>query len=105
MNRFFPGNRLYRAKMTPSRKAPRTLLDNSMLLLCSSMLTGNHNADQLPVILLGGGGGRIRRRVWIMRTNRTPDVPSVFVYDGQMDVRQPKFGDATKPLLRSSPPK
>ena len=31
----------------------RTALDNSMLMLCSSMLTGHHDATQLPVVMLG----------------------------------------------------
>ena len=31
-----------------------------MLLYCSSMLNGNHDANQLPVVLLGGAGGRIK---------------------------------------------
>jgi hypothetical protein len=31
-----------------------------MILYCSSMMTGNHNNDQLPVVLLGRGGGQIR---------------------------------------------
>ncbi len=38
----------------------RTALDNSMLLYCSSMLTGGHDATKLPVLLVGGGGGKIQ---------------------------------------------
>jgi hypothetical protein len=31
-----------------------------MVLYLSSMMTGGHDNKQLPVVLLGGGGGRIR---------------------------------------------
>jgi len=36
-----------------------TSLNNSILMLCSSMLTGGHNANQLPVVIGGGGGGQL----------------------------------------------
>ena len=38
----------------------RTLLDNSRILVLSSMVTGNHDTDQLPVVPLGGGGGQLQ---------------------------------------------
>src|SRR3954465_1796814 len=58
VNRFFVEQLAYIArKLDAIQEGPRTLLDNSMLLFCSSMMSGNHNADQLPVIMLGGGGG------------------------------------------------
>src|SRR5207244_3530617 len=47
-------------KLDAIREGERTLLDNTMLLFCSSMLTGNHDANQLPVEVLGGAGGRIK---------------------------------------------
>src|SRR5262252_1581556 len=47
-------------RLAAIQEGPRTLLDNSMLLYCSSMMTGSHNNDELPVVLLGGGGGRIQ---------------------------------------------
>ena len=42
------------------QEGERTLLDNSMILYLSSMMTGNHNNDQLPVVMLGRGGGQIK---------------------------------------------
>jgi hypothetical protein len=61
VNTFFLEQLAYIAhKLDAIQEGPRTLLDNSMLLFCSSMMTGaNHNNDQLPVVVLGGGGGRI----------------------------------------------
>ena len=61
VNQFFTKQVAYIAgKMDAVQEGERTLLDNSMLLFCSSMMTGNHNNDQLPVILLGRGGGQIK---------------------------------------------
>jgi hypothetical protein len=31
-----------------------------MLMYCSSMMTGGHDATQLPVVLLGGAGGQLQ---------------------------------------------
>ena len=47
-------------KLDAVQEGERTALDNSMLMICSSMLTGRHNAKQLPVVLLGGAGGQLR---------------------------------------------
>ena len=41
------------------QEGERTALDNSAILFCSSMMTGHHDASQLPVVLVGGGSGRI----------------------------------------------
>jgi hypothetical protein len=61
VNQFFVEQLAYIArKLDAIQEGERTALDNSMLLFCSSMLTGSHDATQLPVVLLGGGGGRIR---------------------------------------------
>src|SRR5881296_1774221 len=61
VNQFFLEQVAYIARKLDSiQEGPRTLLDNSMMLFCSSMLTGNHKADQLPVILLGRAGGRLQ---------------------------------------------
>src|SRR5882724_1561318 len=47
-------------KLDGIREGERTALDNSMILYCSSMLTGSHDATQLPVVMLGGAGGRLQ---------------------------------------------
>jgi len=101
VNRFFLDQVAYIArKLDAIQEGPRTLLDNSMLLFCSSMMTGNHNADQLPVILLGGAGGRIKGGRIIDYTGK-PERQMCRLYLSMMDkmnVRLPKFGDATVPL-------
>jgi hypothetical protein len=101
VNRFFLEQVAYIArKLDAVQEGPRTLLDNSMLLFCSSMLTGNHNADKLPVIVLGGAGGRLRGGR-VLDYSDKPDRQMCRLYLSmldKMDVRPGKFGDATVPL-------
>ncbi len=48
-------------KMKETNEGERTLLDNSMILFCSSLFDGNaHDSRQLPILLAGGGGGSLR---------------------------------------------
>ena len=62
VNQFFLEQVAYIAKRMDSiQEGERTLLDNSMLMLCSSMMSGQHNANELPVVMLGNAGGRIQR--------------------------------------------
>jgi hypothetical protein len=101
VNQFFTQQVAYIAsKMDAIQEGPRTLLDNSMVLFCSSMLTGNHEARQLPVVMLGGGGGRIQGGRILDYTGK-PDRQMCRLYLSmmdKMDVRLPSFGDATRPL-------
>ncbi len=60
VNQFFLQQLAYIAgKLQAIQEGERTLLDNSQLLYCSSMLTGSHDASKLPVVLVGGGGGKL----------------------------------------------
>jgi hypothetical protein len=86
--------------MDAIQEGPRTLLDNSMLLYCSSMMTGNHNNDQLPILVLGSGGGRIASGRILDYTGK-PDRQMCRLHLSLMDkagLRVPQFGDATKAL-------
>jgi len=48
-------------KMQETNEGERTLLENSMVMFCSSLYDGNaHDSRKLPVLLAGGGGGTIR---------------------------------------------
>src|SRR4029434_7124621 len=101
VNQFFLEPLAYIARKLDSiQEGPRTLLDNSMLLFCSSMLTGSHDATQLPVVLLGGAGGRIQGGR-VLDYKEKPERQMCRLYLAMMDkmnVRLPKFGDATKGL-------
>jgi len=102
VNQFFLEQMAYIArKMDSIQEGERTLLDNSMLMLCSSMLHGNHDANQLPVVMLGGGGGRIqggRNLDYLGKPDRQMCRLYLSMMD-KMDVRLGKFGDAKEPLL------
>ena len=101
VNQFFLEQVAYIArKLDAIQEGNRTLLDNTMLMYCSSMMTGNHNNDQLPVVLLGGAGGRIKGGR-ILDYKEKPERQMCRLYLSMMDkmnVRLPKFGDATKAL-------
>ena len=101
VNQFFLEQVAYIArKLDAIQEGPRSLLDNTMLMYCSSMLTGNHIATQLPVVILGGGGGRIKGGKVIDYTGKS-ERQMCRLYLSMMDkmsVKLPSFGDATKPL-------
>jgi hypothetical protein len=101
VNQFFVEQVAYIArKLDAIQEGQRSALDNSMLLFCSSMLTGGHDATQLPVVLLGGGGGKIRTgRVldYSGKENRQMCRLYLSMLD-KVNVRRDKFGDATEPL-------
>lgn len=101
VNQFFVEQVAYIAKKLDAiQEGERTALDNSMLLFCSSMLTGGHDATKLPVVLLGGGGGKLRTgRVldYGGKENRQMCRLYMSVMD-KVGVRMDKFGDASEPL-------
>jgi len=101
VNRFFVEQLHYVAKKLDAvQEGERTALDNSMIMLCSSMLTGNHNNDQLPVVVLGRGGGRIETgKVLNYREQPNRQMCRLFLsLMDKMEVRPKTFGDATEPL-------
>ncbi len=101
VNRFFTQQLAYLAdRLDRVQEGARTLLDNSMILFCSSMMTGNHDNDQLPVVVLGRGGGQIaggRILDYQGKSNRR----MCSLYLSLMDkagVRLPSFGDSNERL-------
>ncbi|MEY2408049.1 MAG: hypothetical protein QOF48_719 [Verrucomicrobiota bacterium] len=101
VNQFFIQQLAYIAgKLDAIQEGGRTALDNTMLLYCSSMLNGNHDASQLPVLLLGGGGGRIQGgRVLDYKDKPNRQMCRLFLsMMDKMNVRPGKFGDASTPL-------
>ena len=101
VNQFFIQQLAYIAgRLDAIQEGERTLLDNSMLLYCSSMLTGGHDATKLPVVLLGGGGGKIKGgRVLDYLDKPERQMCRLFLsMMDKVDVRPKSFGDATQPL-------
>ncbi|HEX4072007.1 MAG TPA: DUF1552 domain-containing protein [Planctomycetaceae bacterium] len=101
VNRFFLQQVGYVArKMDSIREGERTLLDNSMILFCSSMLTGGHDATKLPVILLGGAGGQIQGGRVLDYLDK-PNRKMCSLYLSMLDkcgIHLNKFGDSTERL-------
>ena len=102
VNRFFLEQTAYIARRLDGiQEGSRTLLDNTMLLHCSSMMAGAmHNNDQLPVIVLGGAGGRLKGgRVLEYQDKSERQLCRLFLsMMDKMDVRPGTFGDAGIPL-------
>jgi hypothetical protein len=88
-------------KMDQTDEGERSLLDNSMILFCSSLWDGNaHDSRQLPVLLAGGGGGTLRGGRMLdysQRENRKLCRLHLAVME-RMGVRTEQFGDAETSL-------
>jgi hypothetical protein len=102
VNQFFMEQVAYiAAKLDGIREGDRTLLDNTMLMHCSSMMAGAaHNNDELPVVVLGGGGGRIKGgRVLEYKEQPERQLCRLFMsLMDKMDAHPNGFGDAKRML-------
>jgi hypothetical protein len=101
VNQFFTKQLAYIAtRLDAIQEGERTALDNSLIRFCSSMLTGSHNADQLPVVILGRGGGKLESgRVldYLGKPNRKMCSLYLSLLD-KFEVRAKEFGDSQEPL-------
>ncbi len=101
VNRFFTEQLAHVARRLDGiQEGERTALDNSMVLFCSSMMTGNHNNDELPMLVLGSAGGSIETGR-VLDYSGKPDRQMCRLYMslmGKMGVREKTFGDARAPL-------
>jgi hypothetical protein len=102
VNQFFMEQLAYLArKLNSIQEGTRTLLDNTLLMHCSSMMAGAlHNNDQLPVILLGGAGGQLdggRSLDYSGESERQLCRLFLSIMD-KLNVRLETFGDATSKL-------
>jgi hypothetical protein len=102
VNRFFTEQVAYIAgKLDAIQEGERTALDNTMILYLSSMLQGStHECGQLPVVLVGGGGGRIaggRVLDYLGKPNRKMCSLYLSMMD-KMGVHLDAFGDSKEGL-------
>lgn len=101
VNQFFLQQVGYIArKLDAIQEGERTALDNSMLLFCSSMLTGNHDATNLPVVLVGGAGGKIQGGRVLDYLDK-PNRKMCSLYLSMLDkcgIHLDRFGDSTERL-------
>lgn len=102
VNQFFLEQVAYLARRLDAiEEGERTALDNSMVMLCSSMLNGHHDATKLPVVILGGAGGKIQGGQNLDYSDK-PDRQMCRLYLSmmhKMGVQIDHFGDATQPLV------
>lgn len=102
VNQFFMEQVAYLAeRLDAVQEGSRTLLDNTMLVHCSSMMAGAlHNNDELPVVVLGRGGGRLQTGQ-VVDYSQKPERQLCRLFLSLMDkmeVRPGAFGDAYSPL-------
>ena len=101
VNRFFVEQLAYIARKLDSiQEGERTALDNTVLLFCSSMLTGSHDATQLPVVLLGGGGAGLGTGR-VLDYREKPNRKMCSLYLSLLDrfgIRLDEFGDSRERL-------
>ena len=101
VNQFFVEQLAYIARrLDEIQEGERTALDNSILLFCSSMLTGAHDATQLPVVLVGRGGGQIKTGRVLDYLDK-PNRKMCSLYLSLMDkvgIHLDRFGDSTERL-------
>ena len=81
----------------------QSLLDSSLLLLCSNLFDGDkHQADRLPMVLAGGGGGSLKTgRVLDFLGKPNEDRRACSLYLSILDrmgVALPEFGDSDRRL-------
>ncbi len=101
VNRFFAEQVAYvAARLDAIQEGERTALDNSILMYCSSMMSGHHDATQLPLIVLGRAGGKLESGRVLDYLGK-PNRKMCSLYLSLMDkfgVPLNEFGDSTERL-------
>jgi hypothetical protein len=86
-------------KLGSMKEGDSTVLDNSMIFFGSALSDGDtHSPHKLPIVLAGGGGGRIDSGQHRMYTE---DTPLANLYLSMLDVfgtPEERFADSTGPL-------
>jgi hypothetical protein len=83
-------------KLAAMREGESTVLDNSMILFGSALSDGNsHNPHKMPLILAGGGGGRLNTGQYLVSGE---DTPAANLYVSMLDAfgaPVERFADST----------
>jgi hypothetical protein len=89
-------------KLKSIKEGDRTLLDNSMILFGSSFSDGNrHDPNNLPIILAGTAGGKIKSGRHIPCPKSTPLCNLYVSMLDNMGTPVHSFGDSAEPLTLS----
>jgi hypothetical protein len=84
------------ARMDAVVEGERTLLDNSLVYIHSEFGDGDaHQFGEQPVILAGGGGGRLRVGRQLGLPAGTPQANALLTVMQAMGVKRTRFGDST----------
>lgn len=85
--------------MTQVKEGDGNLLDNTMLVYGSGISDGDaHNHDDLPILLIGKAGGRLKRGAHYAYDKDTP-LCNLYVWMlSQMGIKTSNFGDSTGQL-------
>lgn len=90
-------------KMQSIQEGERTLLDNCMMVYGSGLGDGNrHNHDDLPILLIGQGGGTIKSNRYLKYPAETPMANLYLSMLDRLGVPTEKFADSTGRLDRLS---
>ncbi|MEO2046158.1 MAG: DUF1552 domain-containing protein [Pirellulales bacterium] len=101
VNQFFVEQLAHIARRLDAiQEGEQTALDNTLLMFCSSMLTGSHNANELPVVLVGGGGGQLQTgRVLDYREKPNRKMCSLYLsLLAKFGLQLDQFGDSQESL-------
>jgi len=81
------------------QEGDHTLLDNSMVMFTSDLRDGNRHAPRnLPILLGGRGGGKIKSGQNLAFTKETPLANLYLTMLHALDIEQRQFGDSTSTL-------
>jgi hypothetical protein len=93
------------ARMKSIEEGEGTLLDHSILMCCSNLFDGDrHQADHMPILLAGRGGGLAPGRVLDYLDRGDDHRRACSLYLSLMDrlgVRLPRFGDSDRRLAEA----
>ncbi len=83
-------------KLKNIKEGDKSLLENSMVLFTSDLRDGNRHAPRnLPIILAGQGGGRIKTGQNLTYQKETPLANLYMSMLSAMNIEQKQFGDST----------
>ncbi len=86
-------------KLKSAREGEGTLLDNCMIVYGGAIGDGNrHNHDNLPILLAGGGGGRLQAGRHVRYDRETPMTNLYLAMLERMGVSAERVGDSTGKL-------
>jgi hypothetical protein len=83
-------------KMNSIKEGDKTLLENSMIVYGAGICDGDrHNHDDLPILLAGNAGGKIKRGGKIEMPNNTPMSNLFLSMADKLNLPVEKFGDSS----------